>query len=85
MPRPQPPPEVMRRIRVRVQDAIDRRGIALARLARRAGVAPNTIRTLLREGGGDANIGTVCAICAVLEIDVATLLHPLDDELDPPA
>lgn len=80
---PPPPPEVMRRIRTRVQEAIDRRGIPLAKLARRAGVAPNTIRTLLRDTPGDVHLGTVCAVCAVLEVDVTTILHPLPDEGDP--
>lgn len=78
-------PKVRARVRTRLAEMIDDRGIPVARLARRAGVSKGTVHRLLDEDDvRDVHLGTLVSICAVLRIDVAELLAPLaGEEPDP--
>lgn len=82
---PPPPPHVLRRIRARLVEAVDRRGIAIAKLARRAGLSKGTVHNLLGGSVSDVHLGTICALAEVLEVELESLLHKLPDEEDPTA
>lgn len=84
---PLPPPFVLRRIRTRLAARIEKQGIPLARLARRAGVSTNTVRNAIDDDTPrDIHVGTLWALCVVLELRLGELFEPLPDEgEDPPA
>lgn len=81
MTHPPPPPEhVLRRVRTRLLDRIENRGIPIAKLARRANVSKGTVHKVLDNVRRDVHLGTLCALCEVLELDIAELFAPLDED-----
>lgn len=77
---PVPPDYVLRRIRTRLVAQIERRGIPIARLARRANISKGTVHKFLGDAPRDVHLGTICALCEVLELDIADLFAPLPEE-----
>lgn len=78
---PRPTDQILARVRQRLADRIDETGIPIARLARRSGVSPGTIRRLLNpDDTRDIYLGTLVSLADVLLMDIWEMLEPLAHE-----
>ena len=65
----------MRRVRVRLKEVAEKRGMSMTKLSHRSEVAYGTIRRLFRDPFSEVNISTLARLAEVLDVPTCDLLE----------